>query len=58
MFMTLKETVKIRTICRRCRNVVNVIQWTGSTTEYICSQCGYSIIDSDKIEKVKNEKDN
>ena len=47
------NTSKIRTVCRKCKNIVNAIQWTGLTTEYICAKCGYSTTDSDKVERIK-----
>ena len=52
----MKDNIsRIRTICKKCKSVVNVVVWNALSTEYTCSKCGYSTLDSDKIEKIRTK---
>ena len=44
-------TVKIITRCKKCENRIIIIEWSQIGKEYICDNCGYSTLDSSKVER-------
>lgn len=51
MNIKLKDIIKVRTICKKCKSPVICIEWSPLGSSYTCQKCGYTTNNRDKIEK-------